>query len=130
MLVPIEDIKVKKRIRKDMGDIPALAESMKRLGQITPIVINKKNRLIAGGRRLEAARSLGWRTINAVIAEVSGDLAGLELEVEENTQRRDFTAGEMAEANRRICRLKNPGFFRRMFNALLGFIKRLFRIEE
>jgi ParB family chromosome partitioning protein len=129
MLVPIEDIKVKKRIRKDMGDIPSLAESMKRLGQITPIMINKKNLLIAGGRRLEAARSLGWRTINAVIVEFSDEVTGLELEIEENTQRRDFTAGEMAEADRRIYRLKNPGFFRRVFMAIVGFIKRLFRIE-
>jgi ParB family chromosome partitioning protein len=130
MQVPIEDIKVKKRIRKDMGDIPALAESMKRLGQITPIVINKKNLLIAGGRRLAAARSLGWRTINVVIAEFSDEITGLEFEIEENTQRRDFDPGEMAEANRKLYRLKNPGFFRRIFNALVRFLKRLFRLDD
>jgi ParB family chromosome partitioning protein len=130
MQVPIEDIRVKKRIRKDLGDIPALAESMKRLGQITPIVINKKNILIAGGRRLEAARSLGWRTINAVIAEVSDELTSLEFEIEENTQRRDFDPGEMAAANRKLYRLKNPGFFRRIFNALARFFRRLFRFDD
>jgi ParB family chromosome partitioning protein len=128
--VPIEDIKVKKRVRKDMGDVAALAESMKRYGQISPIVISKANVLIAGGRRLEAARSLGWRTINAVIADLPGRLAKLEWEVEENLQRRDFNPGELAEASRKIYRLRNPGFFRRFFGAIIALFKRLFRIED
>lgn len=129
MLVPVADIKVKKRIRKDMGDITALAESMKRFGQICPIVITRKNVLIAGGRRLEAARSLGWRTINAVIAEVPDELSKLEYEVEENTQRRDFTQEETEAAVLKIHRLRNPGFLRRIFNAIVRFFKRLFKIE-
>ena len=129
MQVPIKDIIVKKRIRKDMGDIEALAESLKRYGQINPIVINKKNVLIAGERRLEAAKQLGWRTINAIISECADELARLELEVEENVQRRDFNMEEISEAAKKISRLQNPGFFRRIFNAVIRFFKRLFRIE-
>jgi ParB family chromosome partitioning protein len=121
---------VKKRIRKDMGDIASLAESMKRFGQISPIVVNHANVLIAGGRRLEAARFLGWRTINAVIMDVSGDVSKLEYEVEENVQRRDFTPQEAAEAAREIHKLKNPGFFRRIRNGLIRFFKWLFKIED
>jgi len=113
-----------------MGDISALAASMKRYGQICPIVITKKNILIAGGRRLEAARSLGWRTINAVIAEIPGDLSKLEFEVEENVQRRDFTREEAAEAFRKIQRLQNPSLLRRIINAILRFLKRIFKIED
>jgi len=127
MLVPIDDIKVKKRIRKDMGDIAALAESMKRFGQISPIVVTKKNLLIAGGRRLEAARSLGWRTINAVIADIPDELTRVQYEVEENIQRREFTREEADEAARKIERLRNPSLLRRIFNAIAGFFKRLFK---
>jgi len=130
MLVLIGDIKVKKRIRKDMGDIAALAESMKRFGQISPIVISKNNVLIAGGRRLEAARSLGWRTINAVIAEIPDEITKLEYELEENIQRRDFTREETAEAARKLDRLKNPSLFRRILNAIIGFFKRLFKTNS
>jgi ParB family chromosome partitioning protein len=130
MLVPIEDIKVKERIRKDMGDISGLADSMKRFGQISPILITKKNVLIAGGRRLEAARSLGWRTINAVVAEIPDELTRLEYEVEENFQRRDFTAEETEEAIKKLQRLQNPSWFRRILNGIIKFFKRLFRIEE
>ena len=130
MLVPIADIKVKKRLRKDMGDIAALADSMKRFGQISPILVNKKNVLIAGGRRLEAARSLGWRSINAIEVDVSDELTKLEYELEENAQRHDFNSEETTEAIRKIQRLRNPHFLRRIINAIIKFFKRLFKISD
>jgi len=126
MLVPIEDITVKKRLRKEMGNISALADSMKRFGQICPILITKKNVLIAGGRRLEAARSLGWRTINAIEVDVSDELTKLEYELEENIQRQDFSMEETDEAARKIHRLKNPPLFFRIIYAIIGFFKRIF----
>jgi ParB family chromosome partitioning protein len=130
MQVPIKDIIVRKRIRKKMGDIETLAESLKSHGQISPIVISRKNVLIAGGRRLEAAKRLGWRTINAVIFENSTELSRLELEIEENTQRRDFTMEELAEATKKLYRMQNPGILRRIFNAIARFFKWLFRIDD
>jgi ParB family chromosome partitioning protein len=130
MQIPIGDIVVKKRIRKELGDIEALAESLKRFGQISPIVISKKNVLIAGGRRLEAAKFLGWRTINAVISESAGELAQLEMEVEENIQRRDFNMEEVAEATKKLYHLKNPGLFRRIIDAVVRFFKRLLKIGD
>jgi ParB family chromosome partitioning protein len=130
MQIPVRDIIVKKRIRRELGDVEALAESFKKFGQISPIVINKKNVLIAGGRRLEAAKYLGWKTINAVTVEINGELDALEFEVEENLQRRDFDPEELAEASRKIHRLRNPGFFRRIWNRMAQFFRRLFRIED
>jgi len=130
MQVPITDIKVKKRIRKDMGNLASLAESLKKYGQLNPIVITKNNVLIAGERRLEAAKMLGWESINAVIVEAKGTLAKLELEVEENIQRRDFSPREEADATNKLYRLRNPGFFTRIINAIIRFFKRLFRIED
>ena len=130
MQVPIKDIKVRKRIRKELGDIGALVESLKRYGQISPILISKKNTLIAGQRRLEAAKILGWRTINAAISDSAGELVHLEMELEENIQRQDFNMEEIAEATRKIYRLRNPGLLRRVFNAIARFFKRLFGIAE
>ena len=130
MQVPIKDIVVKKRIRKDMGDIASLAESLKRFGQISPIMLSKGNVLITGCRRLEAARTLGWRTINAVIVDAPEKLTKLEYEIEENIQRQDFTTDELAKATRELYQLKNPGFFRRTWSAIVKFFKRLFRIQE
>ncbi|MDR3249092.1 MAG: ParB N-terminal domain-containing protein [Treponema sp.] len=130
MQVPIDDIIVKRRIRKDLGDIEALAKSLQKFGQISPIVITNKNVLIAGGRRLEAAKSLGWRTINSVIADIPGELSQLEYEVEENRQRRDFSPEEFADASKRLYRLRNPGPIRRFFRWIARLIKKLFRVED
>ena len=127
MQVPIESITVKKRIREEMGDISSLAESMKRFGQISPIVISSNNVLIAGGRRLEAARSLGWSNINAVIAEVTDELTMLEYEREENIQRRDFSQTEEEKAAQKIHDLQNPPLFRRIWNAIVRFFNRIFK---
>jgi ParB family chromosome partitioning protein len=130
MQVPIKDIIVKKRIRRDMGDITALAESMKRYGQISPIMVTRKNVLVAGGRRLEAAKALGWKTINAVVVDVSDKLDKLEYEIEENIQRQNFSGEEIAQATKELNKLRNPGFFRRIWNAFAAFFIRLFRIPE
>jgi ParB family chromosome partitioning protein len=129
MQVPITDIKVKKRLRKDLGDIGALADSMKRFGQICPIVVTENNVLIAGGRRLEAARALGWRTINATIAAIPDGVDKLEYEVEENLQRQDFNSEEAAAAMQKLNKIRNPGFFRRILNAIIRFFKKLFTIR-
>jgi ParB family chromosome partitioning protein len=130
MQVPIEDIIVKKRIRKDMGNIPALAESMRRLGQISPISITKKNHLVAGARRLEAAKLLGWRTINAIIVDLPNDVVKLEYEIEENMHRQDFSAEEIVFANQKLGKLRNPSFMHRIWNSIIRFFKWLFRIED
>jgi ParB family chromosome partitioning protein len=127
MQVPIDDIVVKKRIRMDMGNIEALAASLKKFGQISPIVITNKNVLVAGGRRLEAAKSLGWHTINAVIADIPGNLTQLEYEIEENLQRRDFSPEETAIASQKLYRLHNPNPFVRFFRWIARLFKGLFK---
>ena len=130
MLVPIENIKVKKRIRKEMGDISALAESFKRFGQISPVVITKNNVLVAGERRLEAARSLGWTSINVIVADIPDELGRLEYEREENIQRLNFTAEETEEAVKRIERLSNPCLFRRILKQIAKFFRRIFKQDS
>ncbi|MDR2176532.1 MAG: ParB N-terminal domain-containing protein [Treponema sp.] len=127
MQIPVEDIVVKKRVRRDMGDISALAESMKRFGLLSPLVINKKNELLAGGRRLAAARCLGWKTITVVVLDVPEKLEKLEYEIEENIQRQNFNADEIISATKELNRLRNPGLFRRILRSVVQFFRRIFR---
>jgi ParB family chromosome partitioning protein len=66
----IRDIRVgTKRIRKDMGDLAGLAESMKELGLLQPVVVFPDGRLILGERRLRAAKLLGWERIPVTIVK-------------------------------------------------------------
>lgn len=126
MLVNISEIKVKKRVRKDLGDLDALKESLRRYGLLNPITIDNKNRLIAGERRLEAAKLLGWTNINAVVVNNISAITKLELELEENNQRKEFTDAELLEGYKFLERLRNPSIFRKILNAIVRFFEWLF----
>lgn len=115
MLVPIKDIKIKKRVRKDLGDLDNLKDSLRTYGLLNPITINSKYELIAGERRLQSAIQLGWTSINANIIDNLSEVEQLEMELEENNQRKEFTDDELMEGYKRLQRLRNPGFFYRIF---------------
>ena len=102
MLVKIDDIKIKKRVRRNLGDMDALKESLRMYGLLNPITLNENNELIAGERRLQAAKALGWTNINAVILSNITPAEQLELELEENNQRKEFTKEELLEGYRRL----------------------------
>lgn len=123
MLVNINDIKIKKRVRHDLGDLEALKESLRTYGLLNPITINNKNELIAGERRLQAAKQLGWTNINAVVQNNLSDVEELEMELEENNQRKDFTNEELLEGYKRLEKLRNPSFWRK----IVMFFKRLWK---
>ena len=129
MQIDIQSVLLKKRVRKNLGDLKPLAESLKTHGLMNPILINEKNELIAGHRRLEAAKSLGWTTIAARVVERAEEAELLEMEVEENTHRKALTADELAEAYDRLEHLRNPGFFTRIWRSIKSFFARLFKKE-
>ena len=52
MLVQIKDIKIKKRVRKDLGNLENLKDSMKIYGLMNPITPKSCYELIAEERRL------------------------------------------------------------------------------
>ncbi len=122
MLVPIKDIKIKKRVRKDLGNLDDLKDSLRLYGLLNPITLNSRYELIAGERRLQAAIQLGWTNINANVIDGISEVEQLEMEIEENNQRKEFTDEELLEGYKRLERLRNPGFFYRLFL----FFKKLF----
>lgn len=123
MIVPIKDIKIKKRVRKDLGNLEDLKDSLRTYGLLNPITLNSKYELIAGERRLQSAIQLGWTSINANIVDNLSEVEQLEMEIEENNQRKEFTDAELMEGYKRLQRLRNPGFFYRIFL----FFKHLFQ---
>ena len=127
MKIPTEKIKIKKRIRKDLGDLEPLMHSLRENGQINPILVNQDYELIAGHRRLEAAKLLQWHCIEATVVEKTSEIELLSLEIDENVYRADLTDEELEEAYRRLEKLRNPPFLKRLFDALLMFFKRILR---
>ncbi|OHD82195.1 MAG: chromosome partitioning protein ParB [Spirochaetes bacterium RIFOXYC1_FULL_54_7] len=130
MQVEIKSIRVKRRVRKELGDVEGLAESLSRFGQLHPIVLTRKKVLVSGRRRMEAARILGWTTIDAITIASRDAAHLLEMELDENVQRYQLTRDEVEDALARLERLKHPGFLCRVWRTFVRFWQRLFKLEE
>ena len=106
MEVKINDIKVGKRIRHDFGDISGLGMSIQKYGLINPICVDKNNNLVAGERRLRAAKGLGWKKITITRFEDLSNTMKREIELEENIQRKALTWQEEIAAKLALHELK------------------------
>jgi ParB family chromosome partitioning protein len=127
MLIALDSIIVKTRIRRDLGDIEGLMASLKKHGQLTPIILNRNNELISGFRRLQAAKRLGWKSIEAVILDRPSQQQKLEIEIEENVQRLDLSAEDLAEGLMRLHKLRQPGLLSRIWNFILRVLRGMIR---
>lgn len=90
MEISIDGIIVENRFRKDMGDMGKLKASMTALGLLQPIGVSADRRLIFGGRRLEAAKQLGWQVIEVKTVDCDALIA----EHDENEMREAFRVSE------------------------------------
>jgi len=110
MQLKISDITIGDRFRQDFGDLQGLRESMQRVGLIEPIVVeitaDGKAALVAGERRLRAAKELGWETIEATKRSDLDEFQRLEIELEENLHRKDLEWTEEVKAKRELHLLK------------------------
>lgn len=97
------------RYREDIGDVQELADSFKRVKQILPIIINRNNELIDGGRRLAAAMIAGL-DVKCVYEDVVDDYEMRELELEANLYRKDYTPAERAKAVADLHEMKQKKF--------------------
>lgn len=130
MTINIDEIIIGKRIRKDLHDMDGLVNSMRNFGLLNPIVIDSDYKLIAGFRRLSAAKFLGWETIDVHIIKADNKIRHLELELEENIQRANFTHDELLEGYAKLEKLKNPSFLKKILLKIQGFFDKTFDKRE
>src|SRR6266576_5025296 len=86
------------RQRRDLPNIDVLSDSIRRLGLIHPIVIDRDNNLVAGERRLSAVRALGWTHINCQFVDELDPLLAHAIELEENIKREALPWQDEAKA--------------------------------
>jgi len=68
--IPIDKIKKGPRIRENPGNLKLFAEFITLCGLLNPITVKQEKNgyfLLAGERRLEASKLLGWKKIDAHI---------------------------------------------------------------
>ena len=97
--LPIENIRIGRRHRKDMGNIQALADSIAEVGLLHPIVVTEDHKLIAGQRRLAACKMLGWGGVPVNVAPLTEIVRG---EFAENAIRKDFLPSEIDAIRRAL----------------------------
>jgi ParB family chromosome partitioning protein len=95
------------RSQIDQVELAELAASIKENGILQPLIVSPADEsgrytLIAGERRLLAARIAGFVSVPVIVREAS-DLQRLELALIENVQRADLTPLEAAEAYRQLA---------------------------
>ena len=100
--VVISGITAHDRMREtDPKKVNSLAGSIKQIGLLQPIHLHTPDdghtvRLVAGLHRLEAVKSLGWESIDAILFE--GDSIDCRMaEIAENLHRSELTKAERAE---------------------------------
>lgn len=115
--VEIKLIVAAERIRADLGDIDGLCTSIKKFGQIQPIVLGHLGDeivLIAGGRRLAALRRIGVTTLkhgenfvwrDEVAESEDKKLRFKSMEIEENVKRKELSWQEQVEGKRQLLQI-------------------------
>jgi hypothetical protein len=107
MDLEIDRVQVGERHRKELGDIEALAQSIRELGMLQPLILSPDRRLVAGLRRMEAAKMLGMKTVPVRIVQGLADARlALLAERDENVCRKDLTPSEAVEIGRTIEELE------------------------
>jgi ParB family chromosome partitioning protein len=107
-LIQIDDIDPnpdQPRTQFDDAELRQLADSIRLHGILQPLVVVREGdgyRLIAGERRLRAARLAGLEQVPVVFRESPQGEESLSLSLVENIQRHDLNALEEAEAYRRL----------------------------
>ena len=106
--LPVEHIMPNRyQPRKEFAEseLAELADSVKQNGVLQPVLVRRKGdgfyELIAGERRLRAAKLAGLKSIPAVIRN-SSDEQAMELALVENLQRKDLNPMEAARAYHRL----------------------------
>lgn len=112
--IQVSEIIVGERMREGLSDIEALARSIEKFGLMQPVVVTTGKDLIAGKRRLEAVKLLGWTEVPVRIMEIKEVKTAddeldmlpvmLRMELEENRERKDYVISEKVK----IARLIEP----------------------
>jgi ParB family chromosome partitioning protein len=92
------------RLQFPKGELQELCQSIKEQGILQPLLVREENEgfeLIAGERRLRAAKEAGLAQVPVVLKRIS-DSKLLELSIVENIQRANFNPIEESEAYHRL----------------------------
>lgn len=126
-IIPLDAVIVKReeRQRRDLENIDILADSIRRLGLIHPIVVTRDDlELVAGERRVAACKRLGWVHITAQYQDELDPATLQAIELEENIKRQDISWQDQVRAVTEYHALRcsqSPGWTQKETAAAIGY---------
>lgn len=110
---PVDVIVVAENVRRDVGDIAELADSIRAHGVLEPIVCcpsadGKRVELLMGQRRLAAARSVGLETIPTILRPRPSDRDRILMQLAENLAREEMSPIDEGIAFQELVQLQVP----------------------
>ncbi|AHH12759.1 Chromosome partitioning protein parB [Borrelia hermsii YBT] len=127
MLIDLEQIKIKRRIRQNVGDTTTLKESIKKHGLIYPIIIDKNKNLVAGFRRYQVLKELGYKEVDVKVIPIEDKKTLLEIELDENNARKSFTKSEAEAGEEQLKNYSEKNIIIRFLNLITFKIKKIFK---
>ena len=91
---PIADLKLDNEYLRTGTDVSALMKSLDSIGLIHPVTINREGELLAGARRVQAAKELGWTEIAVHVVDREVLVQEL-ISIDENLVRSPLTTLEL-----------------------------------
>lgn len=103
--MPLEAIVVNRNGYGEMSDLDGLTASIRTHGMLEPLIITPERRLLAGRRRLEAARRAGLAMVPVRVFEIADERTAIEIGLVENVERADLDPLTRAKAYRELMEL-------------------------
>ena len=89
-LMPVEAIQVHPNGHGELVNLDGLTASVQERGILQPLIVSPDGRLLAGRRRLEAARRAGLAMVPVRVCEIASERAAIEISLIENIERSDL----------------------------------------
>lgn len=102
--MPIESIQFSENGHAEFGDLAGLTASIRVLGVLQPLIVRPDGRLLAGRRRLEAARRAGLAMVPVRVCEIASERAAIEISLIENVERADLDSLTRAKLFRALIK--------------------------
>ena len=126
----INSVVIKQKLRENNGDLSTLENSVRKLGLLSPVIVDTNNVLISGGRRLEACRKAGITKIPAFRFDVDANsMRAMDIQSDENLCRQPLSSKEL-EKHIQIKKSLMSGKSPNRVSGIFSKIRRLFKHES
>ncbi len=102
----ISRIKTSDKLRKNIGDTTTLENSIRKLGLLSPLIVDPDNVLISGYRRLSACNKIGLSHVPVIRVDVPArSMTALDIQTDENLCRQPLSPEELQQhiQEKKLC---------------------------